>query len=238
MEANDQIRVLLAEDDINLGTILSERLKMKGFEVDLAPDGEKAISLYGQKVYDLLILDIMMPLKDGFTVAKEVRKQDEETPIIFVTARSMKEDVLKGFDLGADDYLTKPFSMEELMMRIHAVLKRTRKKDNTSVSEPDTFTFSKIDFNYITQHLRVDGVDFDLTSKEADLLKLLCHNRNDVVARDEALKRIWGSDTYFNGRSMDVFISKLRKMLSGDGQLEIMNVHGKGFKLVVKESEV
>jgi len=237
METNDQIKILLAEDDINLGTILSERLKMKGFEVDLAPDGEKALILYGQKSYDLLILDIMMPFKDGFTVAKEVRKQEEETPIIFVTARSMKEDVLKGFDLGADDYLTKPFSMEELMMRIHAVLKRTRKKASSSISEPDTYAFSKIDFNCITQHLRVDGADFDLTSKESDLLKLLCNNRNDVVIREEALKRIWGSDTYFNGRSMDVFISKLRKMLSGDGNLEIMNVHGKGFKLVVKETE-
>lgn len=235
METNDQIKVLLAEDDVNLGTILSERLKMKGFEVDLAADGEQAFNFYSQKTYDLLIFDIMMPLKDGFTLAKEIRRQDEETPIIFVTARSMKEDVLKGFDLGADDYLTKPFSMEELMMRIHAVLKRTRKKAASPASEPDFYSFSQIEFNYITQHLKVNGEDFDLTSKEADLLKLLCYNKNEVVARDEALKRIWGSDTYFNGRSMDVFISKLRKMLTADPQLEIMNVHGKGFKLVVKE---
>ncbi len=237
MDNSANIRVLLAEDDINLGTILSERLKMKGFDVDLCGDGDQAFKQYEQHTYDLIILDIMMPVKDGFTLAKEIRRQDEETPIIFVTARSMKEDILKGFDLGADDYLTKPFSMEELMMRIHAVLKRTRKKGDSPASEPDEFTFSHIHFNYITQQLDVKGTSFDLTSKEADLLKVLCHNKNEVVPRDAALKRIWGSDTYFNGRSMDVFISKLRKLLSGDPNLEIMNVHGKGFKLVVKEGE-
>lgn len=235
MESNDSIRVLLAEDDINLGTILSERLKMKGFDVELCEDGEKALKKYEESRFDLLILDIMMPVKDGFTLAKEIRKKDEETPLIFVTARSMKEDILKGFDLGADDYLTKPFSMEELMMRINAVLKRTKKKGDSPNSEQDEFAFSKIQFNHITQELKVEDQVFDLTSKEADLLKILCANKNEVVPRDLALKRIWGSDTYFNGRSMDVFISKLRKVLSGDPNIEIMNVHGKGFKLVVKD---
>lgn len=235
MESNDNIRVLLAEDDINLGTILSERLKMKGFNVELCVDGEIALRKYEESKFDLLILDIMMPVKDGFTLAKEIRRKDEETPLIFVTARSMKEDILKGFDLGADDYLTKPFSMEELMMRINAVLKRTKKRGEGVSAEQDEFEFSKIKFNHITQELRVEEQVFDLTSKEADLLKILCANKNEVVPRDLALKRIWGSDTYFNGRSMDVFISKLRKVLSGDPNIEIMNVHGKGFKLVVKE---
>lgn len=231
---NDAIKVLMAEDDENLGLILSERLKAKGFAVDLATDGAAAQALYQQKRYDLLILDIMMPIKDGFTVAKEIRKTDVETPIIFVTARSMKEDVLKGFEIGADDYLTKPFSMDELMVRIHAVLRRTMRKGGSAKTEEDQFTFSHTHFNAVTQTLTIHNESRDLTSKESELLRLLCTNINGVVPRDKALQDIWGSDTYFNGRSMDVFISKLRKMLSQDGNIEIMNVHGKGFKLVVK----
>lgn len=238
MEAfeNDHVQVLMAEDDENLGLILSERLKSKGFEVDLATDGAIAMAMYQKKKYDLLILDIMMPVKDGFTVAKEIRKADPSTPIIFVTARSMKEDVLKGFEIGADDYLTKPFSMDELMVRIHAVLRRTFRKSAQPSSDVDQFQFSNTQFNAITQTLIIDGVSTDLTSKESELLRMLCARINEVVPRDEALTNIWGNDSYFNGRSMDVFISKLRKMLSADEQVEIMNVHGKGFKLVVKES--
>lgn len=238
MEAfkNEHVQVLMAEDDENLGLILSERLKSKGFEVDLAPDGAVAMAMYQKKKYDLLILDIMMPVKDGFTLAKEIRKTDSNTPIIFVTARSMKEDVLKGFEIGADDYLTKPFSMDELMVRIHAVLRRTFRKSDHSSGEVDQFQFSNTQFNAITQTLTIANVSVDLTSKESELLRLLCSRINEVVPRDEALISIWGNDSYFNGRSMDVFISKLRKMLAADEQVEIMNVHGKGFKLVVKES--
>jgi two-component system, OmpR family, response regulator len=237
MEAfeNDHVQVLMAEDDENLGLILSERLKSKGFEVDLATDGAIAMAMYQKKKYDLLILDIMMPVKDGFTVAKEIRKADPSTPIIFVTARSMKEDVLKGFEIGADDYLTKPFSMDELMVRIHAVLRRTFRKTTQMSNEADQFQFSNTQFNAITQSLTINGVSTDLTSKESELLRMLCARINEVVPRDEALNSIWGNDSYFNGRSMDVFISKLRKMLSADERVEIMNVHGKGFKLVVKE---
>jgi DNA-binding response OmpR family regulator len=237
MEAfeNEHVQVLMAEDDENLGLILSERLKSKGFEVDLAPDGAVAMAMYQKKKYDLLILDIMMPVKDGFTLAKEIRKTDSNTPIIFVTARSMKEDVLKGFEIGADDYLTKPFSMDELMVRIHAVLRRTFRKSDLSSGEVDQFQFSNTQFNSITQTLTIAKVSVDLTSKESELLRLLCSRINEVVPRDEALISIWGNDSYFNGRSMDVFISKLRKMLAADEQVEIMNVHGKGFKLVVKE---
>jgi DNA-binding response OmpR family regulator len=237
MEAfeNDHVQVLMAEDDENLGLILSERLKSKGFEVDLATDGAIAMAMYQKKKYDLLILDIMMPVKDGFTVAKEIRKSDPATPIIFVTARSMKEDVLKGFEIGADDYLTKPFSMDELMVRIHAVLRRTFRKSAQPSNEADQFQFSNTQFNAITQSLTINGLSTDLTSKESELLRMLCARINEVVPRDEALNSIWGNDSYFNGRSMDVFISKLRKMLSADERVEIMNVHGKGFKLVVKE---
>ncbi|MDP2189640.1 MAG: response regulator transcription factor [Sphingobacteriaceae bacterium] len=237
MEAfeNDHVQVLMAEDDENLGLILSERLKSKGFEVDLATDGAIAMAMYQKKKYDLLILDIMMPVKDGFTVAKDIRKTDPSTPIIFVTARSMKEDVLKGFEIGADDYLTKPFSMDELMVRIHAVLRRTFRKNTQSNNEAEQFQFSNTLFNAITQSLTINGISTDLTSKESELLRMLCSRINEVVPRDEALNNIWGNDSYFNGRSMDVFISKLRKMLSADERVEIMNVHGKGFKLVVKE---
>ena len=233
---NEHVQVLMAEDDENLGLILSERLKSKGFEVDLAPDGAVAMAMYQKKKYDLLILDIMMPVKDGFTLANEIRKTDSNTPIIFVTARSMKEDVLKGFEIGADDYLTKPFSMDELMVRIHAVLRRTFRKSDHSSGEVDQFQFSNTQFNAITQTLTIANVSVDLTSTESELLRLLCSRINEVVPRDEALISIWGNDSYFNGRSMDVFISKLRKMLAADEQVEIMNVHGKGFKLVVKES--
>ena len=230
----DEIKVLMAEDDENLGLILSERLKSKGFAVDLATDGSMAFDMFNAKSYDLLILDIMMPVKDGFTLAKEIRKTNPDTPIIFVTARSMKEDVLKGFEIGADDYLTKPFSMDELMVRIHAVLRRTLRRGVVSAGEVDQYHFSKTHFNAVTQTLTIDGQQTDLTSKESELLRMLSARINEVVPREQALKQIWGSDTYFNGRSMDVFISKLRKMLQSDGNVEIMNVHGKGFKLVVK----
>ncbi|MBA4302728.1 MAG: DNA-binding response regulator [Sphingobacteriaceae bacterium] len=231
---NDEIKVLMAEDDENLGLILSERLRSKGFAVDLATDGALAQTKFETGKYDLLILDIMMPVKDGFTLAKEIRKTNPDIPIIFVTARSMKEDVLKGFEIGADDYLTKPFSMDELMVRIHAVLRRTLRRGVVAAGEADQYHFSRTHFNAITQTLTIDGQQTDLTSKESELLRMLSARINEVVPRDQALKQIWGSDTYFNGRSMDVFISKLRKMLSNDGNVEIMNVHGKGFKLVVK----
>ena len=235
MEEN-MFKILMAEDDINLGAILKERLKLKGYDVVHCPDGETAYQTYKKDDFDLLILDIMMPLKDGFTVAKEIRDSDSQTPIIFVSARNMNKDILKGFDIGADDYITKPFSMEELLVRIQAVLKRSA-KGGEKEEEQNEFEVGKYHFNYIYQTLSLDGHKEKLTSKEADLLKILCENKNDVVMRDVALKKIWGDDTYFNGRSMDVFISKLRKLISSDGRIEIMNVHGKGFKLIERETE-
>jgi DNA-binding response OmpR family regulator len=230
-------KILFAEDDVNLGAILAERLKQKGFIVIHCSDGEKALKEFKNDQFDLLILDIMMPLKDGFSLAREIRTMDEATPIIFVTARSMKEDVIKGFQSGGDDYITKPFSMEELIMRIQAVLKRTsiRVEKTEELVETDIFEFSDVVFNSVLQTLQVKGQTHKLTSKESELLKILCNNMNDVVPRDVALRKIWGDDTYFNGRSMDVFISKLRKLMRDDIRVEIMNVHGKGFKLVVSE---
>lgn len=227
-------RILFAEDDVNLGAILSERLKIKGFDITHCSDGERALGEFRKGAFDLLILDIMMPVKDGFTLAKEIRAIDDQVPIIFVTARSMKEDVIKGFHAGGDDYITKPFSMEELLMRIQAVLKRTSfREERTSEPEREVFEISHFVFNSILQTLKVYDEEHKLTSKESELLKVLCMNKNEVVLRDVALKKIWGDDTYFNGRSMDVFISKLRKLLRQDANVEIMNVHGKGFKLVV-----
>jgi DNA-binding response OmpR family regulator len=230
---HNEKKILLAEDDINLGTILAERLSMKGFNVTLCDNGNDAFEKFKSDKFNVIILDIMMPLKDGFTLAKEIRAEDETTPIIFVTARALKEDVLKGFSIGADDYLTKPFSMEELMMRIQAILKRTIKVEEENVA--NEFNFGIMHFNYVHQALRMGELEHKLTSKEADLLKILCSNKNEVVFREVALRKIWGDDTYFNGRSMDVFISKLRKLISDEPKVEIMNVHGKGFKLVVKD---
>jgi DNA-binding response OmpR family regulator len=228
-------KILFAEDDVNLGAILAERLKQKGFKVIHCSDGEKALKEFKNDKFDLLILDIMMPLKDGFSLAREIRVTDENTPIIFVTARSLKEDVIKGFQSGGDDYITKPFSMEELLMRIQAVLRRTssRVEKVEDSAETDIFEFSEVVFNSVIQSLQVRDQTYKLTSKESELLKILCNNMNEVVPRDVALRKIWGDDTYFNGRSMDVFISKLRKLMKDDARIEIMNVHGKGFKLVV-----
>jgi DNA-binding response OmpR family regulator len=228
-------KILLAEDDVNLGMILTERLNMKGFEVLLCSNGQQAYEAFNENKFDLMILDVMMPVKDGFTLAKEIRTKDDDTPIIFVTARNMKEDILKGLDIGADDYITKPFSMEELMLRIQAILKRSVKNAMGKVDEVDEYEIGASTFNHVFQTLEIGKEKFKLTSKEADLMKILCENKNEVVLREIALKRIWGDDTYFNGRSMDVFISKLRKMLSIDPSIEIMNVHGKGFKLVLKD---
>lgn len=227
--------VLLVEDDANLGAILSERLKLKGFAVTLAVDGEQGLKAFGEEAFDLCIFDVMMPIKDGFTLAKEVRALNAEIPIIFVTAKSLKEDVIEGFNAGGDDYITKPFSMEELLLRINAVTKRMSTKNEIIAIKQEVFRIGEFDFDFPFQKLHIHGEHFKLTSKESDLLRILSTRVNEVVSREKALKEIWGDDTYFNGRSMDVFISKLRKLLSKDPNVEIMNVHGKGFKLMVRE---
>ena len=221
------IRVLLAEDDENLGLLLKEYLKTKSFTVDLFEDGQKAFDGFSKDRYDLCILDVMMPVKDGFTLAQEIRTVSKEVPIIFLTARSMKDDVLEGFKIGADDYITKPFNMDELLFRIEAILRRVKKDDKPF------YTLGKYTFDPQKQVLQWDESAYKLTTKEAELLKLLCDNANQILERNYALKTIWEDDNYFNARSMDVYITKLRKYLKDDPSVEILNVHGKGFKLVV-----
>ncbi|WP_372752038.1 response regulator transcription factor [Labilibaculum sp.] len=227
----EQVKILLAEDDANLGLLLKEYLVAKGYNTTLCEDGDKAYDEFLKNPYDLGIFDIMMPHRDGFTLAKDVRLINSEIPIIFLTAKSMKEDVLEGFKLGADDYMTKPFSMEELLVRIEAVLRRTSgvKSENTQ----EEFKLGRFLFDSKKQFLK-DGDDtIKLTTKESELLKLLCNNVNKVLERNLALRTIWSDDNYFNARSMDVYITKLRKHLKPEPGIEIINVHGRGYKLIM-----
>ena len=222
-------RILLAEDDENLGSLLQEYLQAKDYETDWVMDGEKAFHLFEKKQFDLCLLDVMMPVKDGFTLASEIHMVDSEMPVIFLTAKSMKEDILEGFTRGADDYITKPFSMEELIFRIEAILRRTR---GTIESRNDVQSIGKYEFDPKKQTLKFADHTQNLTTKETDLLKLLCNNKNRILERNFALKAIWSDDNYFNARSMDVYITKLRKYLKEDNSVQIINVHGKGYKLV------
>ena len=224
-----EIKVLLVEDDSNLGSITSDYLKAKGFNCTWEINGELGYREFVKNQYDIVILDVMMPIKDGFSTAKDIRGIDKKVPIIFLTAKSMKEDTLKGFEIGADDYITKPFNMEELTARIGAILKRV---SSDTESHFDDIKIGKLTFNPKMQILSKDDFSVSLTTKESDLLILLYKNKNDILERDHALKAIWGDDNYFNGRSMDVYIAKLRKYLKHDEQIQIINVHGRGFKLL------
>ena len=226
-----KFRLLVVEDDPNLGTILTEYLEVKGFEVVRTENGQEGFDTFAKKDFDLCILDVMMPVKDGFTLASEIRKINSKVPIIFLTAKSMKEDTIEGFKRGGDDYVTKPFSMEELLMRINAILKRTN-ADELQEDEIKAYRIGAFNFDHHQQILERNGEEKKLTSKENALLKLLVQNKNDIMERSYALKAIWGDDSYFNSRSMDVYIAKIRKYLKDDDQLEIINVHGKGFKLI------
>lgn len=224
-------KLLLAEDDENLGLLLKEYLVAKGYDADLYPDGEAAYKGFMRAHYDICILDVMMPKKDGFTLAKDMRIVNADIPIIFLTAKNMKDDVLEGFKLGGDDYITKPFSMEELIMRTEAILRRTSQEGQTNNEQ--VFELGKYTFDTRKQTLTEGADAVKLTTKESDLLKLLCQNANKVLERNYALKSIWIDDNYFNARSMDVYITKLRKHLKDDPSVEIINVHGKGYKLIV-----
>lgn len=228
---NDKIKVLLTEDDPNLGSLLSQYLKAKEFDVTLCIDGDKAYKEFSKQHFDFLILDVMMPIKDGYTLARDIRTINKNVPILFLTAKSMKDDTLQGFNAGADDYMFKPFSMEELLARINAILRRTGNK-NQDEEQPTEFTIGRYNFNYERQTLIIGNKSEKLTTKECELLNLLCLYKNAVLERNYALNKIWGNDNYFNGRSMDVYIAKLRKYLIEDSELEIVNVHGVGFKLV------
>jgi DNA-binding response OmpR family regulator len=227
----EQVKILLAEDDANLGLLLKEYLVAKGYNTALCEDGDKAYDEFLKNPYDLCIFDIMMPHRDGFTLAKDIRLINSEIPIIFLTAKSMKEDVLEGFKLGADDYMTKPFSMEELLVRIEAVLRRTSGVKNENTQEE--FKLGRFLFDSKKQFLQDGDVTVKLTTKESELLKLLCNNVNKVLERNLALRTIWSDDNYFNARSMDVYITKLRKHLKPEPGIEIINVHGRGYKLIM-----
>ncbi len=233
----NKTRLLLCEDDPNLGTLLAQYLKAKDYEVELCVDGNLGLAAYNKSEFDLLLLDVMMPQKDGFTLAREIRKDDSDVPIIFLTAKNMRKDTITGFESGADDYLTKPFSMEELLLRIAAVLRRARGVEPQPES-PTTFILGHYTFDARKQVLMGPGEERRLTTKENDLLRLLCENANTVLERSIALRTVWGDDNYFNGRSMDVYIAKLRKYLAEDPEVEVANVHGKGFRLVLPVAEL
>jgi DNA-binding response OmpR family regulator len=228
-------KILLVEDDPNLGLLLQDYLQLKGkFDVVLCVDGEEGLKAFGKQNFDLCILDVMMPKKDGFTLGKDIRKVNQQVPIIFATAKAMMEDKASAYDLGGDDYITKPFRIEELLLRINALLKRVTANENT-LNEPiqTQFEIGNYEFDYTTQLIHFNGQQQKLSTKEAELLQLLCLKKNEVLTRKEALLSIWHDDNYFNGRSMDVFLSKLRKYLRDDPKVEILNVHGKGYKLLV-----
>lgn len=226
-------KILLVEDDKNLGFIIQDFLDMSSYKVDLKEDGVSGLDAFQQNDYDLLLLDIMMPFKDGFTLAEEIRKQDPEIPIIFITAKSMTEDKIKGLRLGADDYITKPFSTEELRLRIEAILKRT-KYSALLQANGTTYKFGKFEFDPNSHSLSTREGEKKLTKKESELLHLLVINKNQVLRRDIALKTIWGENDYFMGRSMDVYVTKLRKILGADPSVTITNIHNIGFKLEEK----
>ncbi len=228
----EKSKVLLVEDDPNLGSLLKEYLEAKEYSTVLATNGKQGYNLFSKDKFSICILDVMMPIKDGFTLAKEIRAIDNNVPIVFLTAKSMKEDAIEGFSVGADDYITKPFSMEELLVRMKAILRRTENKSSID-SEQMEFKIGNYKFDYKRQLLEIKGVQQKLTTKESDLLKLLCLHANGILDRNFALKSIWNDDNYFNGRSMDVYIAKIRKYLKGDSTVELLNVHGKGFKLLV-----
>ena len=234
----EEVNILLCEDDESLGMLLREYLEAKGYNTTLCQDGEEGLNAYLSGKFDLCILDVMMPRMDGFTLASKIRELNYDMPFMFLTAKNLKDDVRAGFELGADDYITKPFSMEEVVLRIEAILRRVRGKKNKDMTLRQIGNFT---FDTQKQILTMDGIQEKLTTKEAELLTLLSNRPNELLQRDYALKTIWIDDNYFNARSMDVYITKLRKHLKADPNVEIINVHGKGYKLVTssnKEQEV
>ena len=228
----EKLSILLCEDDENLGMLLREYLNAKGYDAELYPDGEAGYKAFMKNKFDMCVLDVMMPKKDGFTLAQEIRQSNSEIPIVFLTAKTLKEDVLEGFKIGADDYLTKPFSMEELTFRIEAILRRVRGKKS---KETSVYQIGRFVFDTQKQVLSMDDRQTKLTTKESELLALLCAHANEILQRDFALRTIWVDDNYFNARSVDVYITKLRKHLKEDDSVEIINIHGKGYKLIIPE---
>lgn len=220
--------ILLVEDDPNLGEVLNAFLEMEGFTVSLARDGEEGYEKFSKSKYNICLLDVMLPKMDGFSLGKMIRKKDKDIPIIFLTAKSLKEDKLKGFDLGGDDYITKPFDEDELVRRINAILKRTTSVQDTSEL---SFKLGNFEYNHVNLTLRIDENESRITQKEGEVLYMLLQSKNNVVRREDILVKVWGENDYFMGRSLDVFITKLRKHLKPDPQVKIENVHGVGFIL-------
>ena len=227
---NDTINILLVEDEPDLVLIIRNTLTSQGFNVRTAMDGEEGLRMFYAEKPDVLVADVMMPKMDGFTLARELRSINSEVPIMFLTAKNLKDDILEGFKLGADDYLTKPFSMDELVYRMEAILRRVKARSRQMATR---YQLGRFTFDTQRQLLSIDDKSTKLTTKESELLTMLCTHMNDILERDLALKTIWIDDNYFNARSMDVYITKLRKHLKDDPNVEINNVHGKGYRLVV-----
>jgi DNA-binding response OmpR family regulator len=225
---NTKSKVLLAEDDLSLGYVIKDNLAVAGYEVVLCADGQAAIDRFSKESFDICLLDVMMPNKDGFAVAKKIRQQTDLIPILLITAKSLEEDRIHGFECGADDYIVKPFSMQELLLRIDVFLRRTKKMYSEKTLN---FQIGKIKFSFNDLRLTVDGTNHNMTQKEAELLLFLCEHPNRILKREEVLLNVWGKDDYFLGRSMDVFITKLRKYFKADESVHIETIHGMGFRL-------
>jgi DNA-binding response OmpR family regulator len=227
-----EVKILLVEDDRNLGFVIQDTLRMQGYKVHLCQDGKEGLQRFNQEQYDLCLLDVMMPKKDGFSLANDIRKTNAQVPIVFLTAKSMTEDKIAGFEAGADDYITKPFSHDELLLRIKAILRRSQNQPDDKAS--GEFTLGQFTFDHRNYLLKGEE-ERKLTKKEADILKLLCEHREQVLERELIANMVWGDDSYFVGRSMDVFITKLRKYLKQDESISITNIHGVGFKLEITD---
>ncbi len=223
-------KILLCEDDTNLGMVLKNYLELNEYDVTLERDGRLGLAAFQREKFDICLLDVMMPNMDGFTLAEEIRDVDPDIPLFFLSAKTMKDDIIQGYKLGADDYITKPFDSEVLLLKIKAILKRNEEENR--ISDNIEFDLGRYHFNPKLRELKHDDLTQTLSPKENELLKMLAEHKNDLLPRERALKKIWGSDTYFNGRSMDVYIAKLRKYLKDDTNIEIVNIHGNGFRLV------
>ena len=232
MEEKKKYKILLCEDDSNLGLVLKNFLELNDYEVTLERDGRLGLGAFQREKFDLCLLDVMMPNVDGFTLAEEIRDIDPDVPLFFLSAKTLKEDILQGYRLGADDYITKPFDSDLLMHKIKAIIKRN--EEDHKVTDNLEFELGAYHFNPKLRELKIKDSTQVLSPKENELLKMLAEYKNDLLTREKALKKIWGSDTYFNGRSMDVYIAKLRKYLKEDSTIEIVNIHGNGFRLVVQ----
>jgi len=230
MEDKKQYKILLCEDDANLGMVLKNYLELNDYDITLERDGKLGLAAFQREKFDICLLDVMMPNMDGFTLAEEIRDIDPDVPLFFLSAKTMKEDIIQGYKLGADDYITKPFDSEVLLLKIKAILKRNEEENR--INDSVEFDLASYHFNPKLRELKKGDIVQTLSPKENELLKMLAEHKNDLLPRERALKKIWGSDTYFNGRSMDVYIAKLRKYLKEDPAIEIVNIHGNGFRLV------